>query len=125
MATSGVFTGSRGGTGTGPYLKLYWNRIDEDVSNNRSKLRLSLHLISEYSISFSASKSGNLEGAGFTYSSGFYAPDDKVIKTRDIWVNHDTDGSKSIYLNATFDIEIKWSGIWVGEYIGRWYCRHN
>jgi Siphovirus protein of unknown function (DUF859)/Chaperone of endosialidase len=112
MATSGSFTGSRGGSSTGPYLKLSWSRIETDISGNKSKLRLTLQLISDYSINFSASKSGNLEGNAFTYTSGMKSAGTVTLRTLDLWYNHSSDGSLTTTLSASFNIAITW-----GSYI--------
>ncbi len=108
MATSGTFTGSRGVPSYGPWLTLEWSRIDVDIAGNRSKLRLELRLHSDQETYFSTSKSGNLEGTSFTYSGGFSGTGTKLLKTKEMWVNHNSDGSRSITLNATFNIDVTW-----------------
>jgi hypothetical protein len=115
MATSGSFTGARGGSSTGPYLKLSWSRISTDISGNRSQLRLTLQLISDYNISFSASKSGNLEGNTFTYSGGMSGAGTKTLRTLDLWYNHDTNGNLTTTLSASFNIGIYWGGSYVSS----------
>lgn len=110
MATSGTFTGARGGSGTGPYLSLSWSRIDIDEVNNKSQIRLTLNLVSDYSLSFSASKTGVLEGTSFTYTGGFSGTGTKTIKTLDIWVTHNSDGSLTTTFDGTFNIAISWGG---------------
>jgi hypothetical protein len=115
MATSGSFTGGRGGSSTGPYLKLSWSRIATDISGNRSQLRLTLQLISDYNIGFSASKSGNLEGHAFTYSGGMSGTGTKTLRTLDLWYNHDTNGNLSTTLSASFNIAVNWGGSYVSS----------
>lgn len=110
MATSGTFTGSRGGGSTGPYLTLHWQRVETDIANNRSKIRLTLRLHADYRISFSSSKTGVLHGQSFTYSGGFSGTGSKVLRTRDVWVNHNADGTKSQSFSASFNIAITYSG---------------
>lgn len=114
MATSGTYTSGRYGDSYGPWLQLYWTRIDVDEANNRSKLRLTLSLHSDRSLYFSSSKTGSLEGSSFTHTSGFSGTGSKTLRTRDIWVNHFSDGSGSIVLNGSFDLDINWSGNWIG-----------
>lgn len=114
MATSGTYTSSRYGDSYGPWLQLYWTRTDIDEANNRSKLRLTLTLYSDRSLYFSSSKSGNLEGSSFTHTSGFSGTGSKTLRTLDIWVNHASDGSGSVTLNGTFDLDVSWSGNWIG-----------
>lgn len=110
MATSGTFTGSRGGGSTGPYLKLAWSRIDVDEANNKSQLRLTLSLVADYSLNFSASKSASLDGTGFTYTSGFSGTGTKTIKTLDKWFTHGSDGTLTVALDGVLNIAISWSG---------------
>ena len=114
MATSGTYTSGRYGDSYGPWLQLSWTRTDVDEANNRSKLRLTLTLYSDRSLYFSSSKSGSLEGSSFTHTSGFSGTGSKALKTLDIWVNHASDGSGSVTLNGTFDLDINWSGNWIG-----------
>lgn len=115
MATSGVFTGPRGATSSGPYLELSWSRLSVDVANNRSSIRLTLKLYSTYNINFSGTQQGVLEGSAFSYSSGMSGAGNRTIATRDLWVNHDSNGSKSIVFDATFAIKINWSGVYLGS----------
>lgn len=110
MATSGTFTGARGGSGTGPYLKLAWSRIDIDEANNKSLIRLTLSLVADYSINFSASKTGDLEGTAFTYTAGMSGTGTKTLKTLDKWYTHNSDGSLTTTLSGSFDINISWGG---------------
>lgn len=110
MATSGTFTGSRGGGSTGPYLSLAWSRVETDIANNRSKIRLTLKLHASHYINFSASKSGKLHGQSFTYTGGMKGTGSKTLRTRDVWVNHNADGSKSQSFSASFNIAITYGG---------------
>lgn len=112
MATSGTFTGGR--SGTGPWLSLAWEAVSQDISNNRTKIELTLRLHSEYSMNFSSDKSGNLEGTAFNFTSGFSGTGSKVLKTKEMWVNHNSAGEGSITLNGSFAINISWGGSSVG-----------
>src|SRR5699024_4808906 len=102
--------GSRGGGSTGPYVSLQWKRIQTDVANNRSRIRLTFRLHTSYRINFSTSKSGTLDGTSFTYSSGASGTGSWVLQTKEIWVNHNSDGSKSQSFSASFNIAITWRG---------------
>lgn len=110
MATSGTFTGNRGGNSTGPWLELDWARREIDIPNNRSLIRLTLRLHASHSLYFSAGKSGILHGSSFTYTGGFSGTGSKVLRTRDVWVNHNADGSKSQSFSASFNIAVSWGG---------------
>lgn len=108
MASSGTINGTR--SGTRPYLRIQWTITEQDISNNRSRVRLRLYLVSTHKISFTASKSGILQGTSFTYSGGMTAPGTKLLREQSIWVTHNSDGSKTQSLSASFNISITWSG---------------
>lgn len=114
MASSGSFTGGR--VGTSPYLILDWNVLEQDIPNNRSKVRLTLKCYSEYYISFSSTKSGNLYGTNFSYSGGMHGSNiTKTLYTKDVWVSHNSDGTKSVTFNASFNIAVTWSGSYLSS----------
>lgn len=109
MASSGSFTGGR--VGTSPYLILDWSILEQDVANNRSKVRLTLKCYSQYNISFSATKSGTLYGTNFSYSGGMSGSNvTKTLYKKDVWISHNSDGTKSVSFNAVFNINVTWSG---------------
>lgn len=110
MASSGTFTGSRGGGSDGPYLKLTWSELSQDVANNKTQLRLTLSLVVDTSISFSSDKTGSLDGTSFTYTSGFSGSGTKTLKTLDKWFTHNSDGTLTVALDGQFSIAISYSG---------------
>lgn len=108
MASSGTFIGSRT-VSSGPQLELYWRQLSQDIPNNRTRIRLELRVYSQYNIYFSATKSGQLYGTNFSYSGGMNGAGRKTVYTKDIWVNHNSDGSKSINFSGHLDIKVSWS----------------
>lgn len=112
MATSGSFTGARPVT-HGPYLYLSWSQVEQDLANNKTKLKLTLYLKSDYYINFGASKTGSIQGASYTYSSGARGTGTWQLASREIWVAHNADGTKSVNLSGYLNIKITWSGTWV------------
>lgn len=109
MATSG--SNSYSTDGGRLKLILSWSRIQTDITNNRSKIKLTLQLAhSGTGVWFSAKKSGVLHGQSFTYSGGFSGTGTKTLRTRELWVNHNADGTKSITFNASFNIAITYRG---------------
>lgn len=114
MATSGSFMGSRTVT-NGPQLRLLWDRTSVDIAGNRSKVKLTLQIYSQYSTYFSASKSGALEGSTFTYSGGMSGSGYKTIKTREIWVSHNNDGTKSFTADGYLNINISYGSGYVSK----------
>lgn len=114
MASSGTFTGSRPLTYS-PIIIMDWQILQQDAANNRSQIRLTLKLYSEYNISFSATKTGVLDGTSFSYSGGMSGTGQtRTIATKDLWVSHNSDGTKSQSFSATFNINIYWGGSWLG-----------
>ena len=108
MATSGTINGTI--SGYKPYLRINWSRIETDVGGNRSKLRLQLYLIHPYTVKYSTTKSGVLQGSSFSSSTRVNGTGSTLLRTQDIWVGHNSDGSKTQRLSASFNIAISFSG---------------
>lgn len=108
MAQSGTINGTQ--TGTRPYLRITWTAV-QDVANNRNSVTAICYLVSPYNISFSASKSGVLQGSSFSYTKGAKGTGTWEIARKTFWVAHNSDGSKTGYnLSASFNINVNWSG---------------
>lgn len=116
MATSGTFTGARGGTSTGPYLRLTWSLNSQDVANNRSSVHLKLELVTDYQINFSSSKTGVLQGTSYTYSGGMNTTGagSVTVKELDVYVNHNSDGTLTTTFSGNLALNITWSGYGTG-----------
>lgn len=108
MATSGTINGTI--SGYRPYLRLNWSRVETDVGGNRSKLRLQLYLMHPYTVKYSTTKSGVLQGTSFSSSTRVNGTGSTLLRTQDIWVGHNSDGSKTQRLSASFNIAISFSG---------------
>lgn len=108
MAKSGTINGTK--SGTKPYLRIKWDIASTDVAGNRSQVRLRLYLVAPYTVKFSASKSGKLHGASFTYTGGMNGTGEKLLHTRNVWVGHNSDGTKTQSFSGSFNIAISYSG---------------
>lgn len=109
MATSGTFTGAR--VGTSPNLILDWLVLEQDVANNRSKVRLILKCYSQYAVNFSATKYGVLDGTSFSYSGGMSGTNITItLYTKEAWYSHDAEGNLTKNFAASFNINISWGG---------------
>ena len=98
------------------HLDLTVSVVRQEVANNRSLVRLELALVHDGTgVWFSASKNGVLHGTGFTYTGGFSGSGRRVLQTRELWVDHTSSGAKSQTFNATFDINITYSGSYRGR----------
>ena len=115
MASSGRFVGPRGGNSTSPWLELAWSVVDKDITNNRSRVRLTLYLHSSHTISFSSSKTGVLYGSSFTYTGGFIGTGSRAVRQTDIWVNHNSAGDAGVTLSGSFNLAITWGGNRIGN----------
>lgn len=115
MAVSGTFIGNRGGNSNGPWLELVWYVMEQDVTNNRSKVRLTLRLHSSNTLSFSAVKYGVLQGTSFTHTTGFNGVGSKQLRVMEVWVPHDADGRKSVSFSGTFDVNVTWAGSYLSR----------
>ena len=103
-------------SGTRPHLELDWTATSQDITNNRTKLNLKLYLKVNYTIKYSARYTGTLQGVTFTSSSGYISkPGRYKIAERDIWVNHNSDGSKTQKLTADYNLNINWSNVYHGK----------
>lgn len=110
MAMNDSIIGSQYGGSTGPRLVLDWEILNQEISNNRSRVRLTLKLVASHRVSFSTSKSGVLNGSSFNYTKGASGTGTWTLATRTFWVNHNSDGKKSISFSGSFNIAITFAG---------------
>lgn len=103
---------ARVGFNYGSYYYAYilkWKLLSQDKINNNSKIRLqaSIYVGANY-ISWS-SGSASLHGTSFnlatTYNSG-----ETVVYTKDITVNHDSNGKASVYVSGSINTTFLMSG---------------
>ena len=114
---SGTFTGSRAANKYGPWLTLHWTEVEQQISNNRTKVRLTLrfHWDRNINYNFGNGKPGTLHGSSYTFkgrASG--SSGSLILRRQDFWVGHGSDGKKS--QNFAGDIRkmgLTWSGIGV------------
>lgn len=98
------------------FLDLDWSEVRQDISGNRTLVRLTLKLRhTGTGIWFSAPKSGVLHGQSFTYTGGFSGTGTKTLRTRDVWVSHNSNGSKSQSFSASFNPAITYQGSYRGN----------
>lgn len=113
MAKSGTINGTQ--SGNRPYLRLKWDIRSQDVANNRSRVRLRLYIVAPYRVSYSANKKGRLSGSDFTHTSGMSGTGEKLIRTQEVWTSHNSNGSKTATYSAWYDINITYSGSYIGR----------
>lgn len=111
MAKSGVI----GGGSSVPHLQIWWDTDRVDVQSNATRIRARLYLYSTVGpVSFSASKSGSLDGTSFTYTGGMRGTGYRLLSTKYIWIYHSSNGVGSRNISASFNLSITYSGSWMG-----------
>ena len=114
---SGTFTGSRAANKNGPWLTLHWTEVEQQISNNRTKVRLTLRFHWDHNINyrFGNGKPGTLHGSSYTFkgrASG--SSGSLILRRQDFWVGHGSDGKKSQNFAGNIrSMGLKWSGIGV------------
>lgn len=116
MALSGAFTGS---IASGHYrLKVNWSAT-QNVSNNTSKITLVVYLVqdSTWSLSIGTRDDNEASIAGTSYTWDSPAVSNSGGKTTKLAtitsgnISHNADGTKSVALSVTFNIEATISGV--------------
>lgn len=117
MATSGTISGN---ATSGLSLSFEWSRTAISTPNNQSTIRWSLKFNSTSSLNFSADKPYTLSVNGKTYSGTFTdnidwgsGSNSTVITTGTTVIDHDSDGTKTFDVSATFNIGVTMSGTFI------------
>lgn len=109
-----------GQSGTRPYGVLTVTETATNIANNTSTLAITLTLKRPYNVSSSATKSASctVNGTTYNWSGTIGGSGDKVLINKTQTVTHNSDGRKSISIQAQIDLNITWSGSWVGTISG-------
>lgn len=111
----------RSSNSNAPYVVLYLSQSSQNVNNNTSTLLYELYLYRPYSISSSASKSYSINVNGSRVASGtttIGGSGRKEIKSGYVTVSHNSDGTKSVSFSFSMQIDITFSGSWIGTVSG-------
>ena len=117
MATSGNITTN---TAFG-YVKLEWSLSSQSVQNNQSVISYNLIIYRSSAINSTASKSYSIKFNGITVATGsttLGGSGTKTIKSGTTTITHMADGSKTFAFSFTQQIDITWSGTWIGTVTG-------
>lgn len=118
MATSG--SGSSRVDSTGYItLRLSWQQLSQDVNANRTRIRLTLQVITNQygamyggaSLPWSINCNGTTNGS---WTIGTGANTTRTIGTRDVDINHDNNGNGSFSASASATFNMNFNG-WVGS----------
>ncbi|AXY81207.1 hypothetical protein AVP_91 [Aerococcus phage vB_AviM_AVP] len=118
MAMSGTITGARTGA-YGPRIIIEWKVLEQDIAGNRSKVEAISYMDVAATISYTSRNSVNItiDGSRTTKtakssSSGAWK---RELNRHTAWVNHSSDGSRSITIASSYDVQITWRGQWIGN----------
>lgn len=113
-------SGSKTVYGPNEYLKLVfsWEETSVDKTNNRSTISYSLKLYAS-NISSSVAKNWSVTINGTKYT-GSTKPSSgwTTLKSGTMNITHNSDGSKSFSYSFYYDIQVSWSGTYVGRMSG-------
>lgn len=116
MATSGVITGTKYASGH-LWLTFEWSRSSYSIEKNTSTISWKLILHCNNTLNFSADKSYTIKVNGVSYSGTFTnniswgsSGGTATIKSGTTTISHNTDGTKSFQVSATFKIQVTYSG---------------
>ena len=117
MATSGSV---RTNTAFG-YVQLSWSLSSQSIENNTSTIAYTLSIYRSSNISSTASKSYSININGSTVASGsttIGGTGTKTIKSGTVVIPHKADGTKTFAFSFSQQIDITWSGSWIGTVTG-------
>ena len=103
-----------------PYGILSVDETATSTANNTSTLSIKLVLKRPSSISSTATKTAacTINGTKYTWSGSIGGSGDKTLISKTQTVTHNTDGTKSISISASIDLNISWSGSQIGTISG-------
>lgn len=115
---SGTITGARTGS-YGPRIIIEWKVLEQDIAGNRSKVEAISYMDVAGTISYTSRNSVNItiDGSRTTKtakssSSGAWK---RELNRHTAWVNHSSDGSRSITIASSYNVQITWRGQWIGN----------
>lgn len=117
MATSGqIQTNTAFGN-----VKLTWSQSSQSIESNTTAISYTLSIYRSSAISSSAAKSYSIKINGVTVASGtttIGGSGTKTIKTGTTTIAHNADGTKAFAYSFSQQIDITWSGSYIGTVTG-------
>lgn len=109
-----------GQSGSRPYGILDVVVQSQSIQGNYSVVYYQLTLVRPYTIYSSTTKtwSCNIGGNVFTGSGSIGGDGDMVLLSGTVTIGHDGDGNKGIYIAGEINLEITWSGEYIGQIRG-------
>lgn len=103
------------------YVRLAWSQNSQNVANNTTTIAYTLSINRTSAISSTAAKSYSIVINGVTVASGtttIGGTGTQTIKTGTTTISHNADGTKTFALSFRQQIDITYSGSWIGTITG-------
>ena len=115
---SGTITGARTGS-YGPRIMIEWKVLEQDIAGNRSKVEAISYMDVAGTISYSGRNTVNItidssrtSKTAKSSSSGAWK---RELNRHTAWVNHSSDGTRSITIASSYNVNISWLGQWISN----------
>ena len=115
---SGTITGARTGS-YGPRIMIDWKVLEQDIAGNRSKVEAISYMDVAGTISYSGRNTVNItidssrtSKTAKSSSSGAWK---RELNRHTAWVNHSSDGTRSITIASSYNVNISWKGQWISN----------
>lgn len=115
---SGTITGARTGS-YGPRIMIDWKVLEQDIAGNRSKVEAISYMDVAGTISYSGRNTVNItidssrtSKTAKSSSSGAWK---RELNRHTAWVNHSSDGTRSITIASSYNVNISWLGQWISN----------
>lgn len=102
------------------YIQLTWNLQNQDITNNRSVISYTLSINRTSNISSTANKSYwiNINGVESSGTTTIGGSGTKNLATGTVTIPHNADGTKMFNYSFAVQVDITWSGSWIGTVTG-------
>ena len=115
---SDTITGTRKGY-NGPRIVIKWKVLEQDIANNRSKVQAISYMNVAGTINYVSRNSVNINIGGNSVNKSVRSSSSSA-KTRELnrhtaWVTHNSDGTKSINISSSYNVQITWNGKWINN----------
>lgn len=109
-----------GQSGTRPYCQLSVTEQSQSIPNNASVISYVLTLVRPYAVTSSASKTWSVTINGVTHSGSgsIGGSGNKTLLSGTQTIPHNSDGTKTLAFSGQCQLDLNWSGSWIGTISG-------
>lgn len=115
---SGTIIGERTGA-YGPRIMIEWKVLEQDIAGNRSNVEAISYMEVAATIDYTSRNNVNINIAGNsvnkTAKSSSSSAQKRELNRHTAWVNHSSDGSRSITIASSYNVQITWRGQWISD----------